>query len=236
MRVKQGFTLIELLVVIAILSLLASLLLPSLRTALERGRAALCLSNMRNIHLGQKLYTQDHDGRLPPAETDYLEDVFPPTGASRRWPALIAAYIGEDGLEDRRNGPFRKTGIFACPSFSGEVVYAPSPPASWNENFVHYGMHSFCVGGRPGYGIEIFHETEINQPSRLIAFTDTRFTDFASNCGSYETHPWYYFDLRHSDMAHCLFADGHVVAQGRDDIYRSPASSWGSEAPWGNRY
>jgi prepilin-type N-terminal cleavage/methylation domain-containing protein len=53
MKRRRGFTLIELLVVIAIISLLLTMLLPSIGGVRELGRQAACLSNMRN--LGQAL-------------------------------------------------------------------------------------------------------------------------------------------------------------------------------------
>jgi prepilin-type N-terminal cleavage/methylation domain-containing protein len=59
-----AFTLIELLVAIAIISLLAALLLPALSTAKEKGRRAACLSNLRQIALGARLYMDENDGGL----------------------------------------------------------------------------------------------------------------------------------------------------------------------------
>ncbi|MBN1555942.1 MAG: prepilin-type N-terminal cleavage/methylation domain-containing protein [Phycisphaerae bacterium] len=61
----RGFTLIELLVVIAIISLLVSILLPSLTQAKELARRTACAANLRNIALGSTLYAEEQAGRLP---------------------------------------------------------------------------------------------------------------------------------------------------------------------------
>lgn len=62
---RKAFTLIELLVVIAILSLLVSILLPSLRKAKDLARRAVCGANLRTLNQVLYLYGMDNDGRLP---------------------------------------------------------------------------------------------------------------------------------------------------------------------------
>jgi prepilin-type N-terminal cleavage/methylation domain-containing protein/prepilin-type processing-associated H-X9-DG protein len=57
---KKAFTLIELLVVIAIIAILASLLLPVLKSAKDKGIAARCMSNLRQLQLGWHMYAGDN--------------------------------------------------------------------------------------------------------------------------------------------------------------------------------
>ena len=61
---QAGFTLIELLVVIAIISLLVSILLPSLQQAKELAGAALCAGNLHHVGIAAGMYITDYDGHI----------------------------------------------------------------------------------------------------------------------------------------------------------------------------
>jgi len=79
----RGFTLIELLVVIAIISILASMLLPSLAGAKRRARVTECINNLRQMGIGIELYNQDFGGHFPPASVPELDAQRQPTGPLR---------------------------------------------------------------------------------------------------------------------------------------------------------
>jgi prepilin-type N-terminal cleavage/methylation domain-containing protein/prepilin-type processing-associated H-X9-DG protein len=57
---RGAFTLIELLVVVAIIAILAGLLLPSLQGAKSQSMGIKCMSNMRQMCLGWRMYAQDN--------------------------------------------------------------------------------------------------------------------------------------------------------------------------------
>jgi prepilin-type N-terminal cleavage/methylation domain-containing protein len=57
----NGFTLIELLVVIAIIAILAAILFPVFAQAREKARSITCVSNIKQVMLGELMYVQDYD-------------------------------------------------------------------------------------------------------------------------------------------------------------------------------
>ena len=66
---QHGFTLIELLVVIAIIAILASILFPVFAKAREKARQSSCLSNVKQLAMGVRMYSDDYDGTMPWVQT-----------------------------------------------------------------------------------------------------------------------------------------------------------------------
>jgi len=84
---RRGFTLIELLVVIAIIAILAALLLPALSAAKAKARRVGCLSNLRQIGIGLRMYADDDpEGYLPGNSHTTL---------SNSWIYSLAPYVGK---------------------------------------------------------------------------------------------------------------------------------------------
>ena len=71
---KKGFTLIELLVVISVIALLLSVLMPALNKTKEQAKSVICISNLKQMHLGVVLYARDNNDK--PFDYDYSRGLY----------------------------------------------------------------------------------------------------------------------------------------------------------------
>jgi prepilin-type N-terminal cleavage/methylation domain-containing protein len=69
---RPGFTFIELLCVITVIAILAAILFPVFAQAREKARSMSCASNLHQIAMALHLYAQDHNGRFPVEDNQFM--------------------------------------------------------------------------------------------------------------------------------------------------------------------
>ncbi|HSY19230.1 MAG TPA: type II secretion system protein [Candidatus Acidoferrales bacterium] len=226
--VASGFTLIELLVVIAIIAILAGMLLPALAKAKQKAQGIQCISNLKQLSLGWKMYAGDNQDMLVPNgdETHQPATLADPSNA--QWcpgrqdlaaqlsPAGAPTNIGGDWIKYGLLYPYLKTlGVYKCPadqgSFSSFATQYPHVRSmslnTWLGSIAPYANNTTCVSYKK--------ESQIARPgpADLWVFIDEN--PRSINDGSFICEP----DIQqwidcpatyHNNAGGITFADGHA--------------------------
>jgi prepilin-type N-terminal cleavage/methylation domain-containing protein/prepilin-type processing-associated H-X9-DG protein len=211
MRRTRGFTLIELLIVIAIIAILAALLMPVLEQAKQRAWTVQCISNLRQIGMGMKIFADENGELYPESGADIYWNTNDPTTGKPSWMQQIVPYT-------------MNTNIYNCP---GNVQLPPVLRGPFN--YFNGCRAAFIQSGGNDAAV---NATEIRFPSVYVLSGDTcgvpnqsvgegpDFTfdpldadkdDYSQNCVGGPTNgtPYELWQV-HSGGQNVLFGDGHA--------------------------
>lgn len=220
---NNAFTLIELLVVIAIISLLVSILLPSLQKAKGLARQVVCLNDLHQINLAFSLYHADYDGWYP-----CYRLLVPPYDPAFLWFRCM-----------EREGYFPDTNIFWCPASQEDTDKALKYDWALLDHGYSLGL-SFDYDDLPVEEAKPAQVAEIGDPAGTIVVLDVRRqltvpTDPMTACGKYVCYPWYWYPssgepgiavARHDERCGVAWVDGHVDTVAQPDLDDESSLYW----------
>lgn len=196
---KYGFTILELLVVLSVIMILASLLLPALRTAKEKSSEIHCLGNIKQIFVAAASYCVDSQ--------------ISQMGSAYWHPGYWCGRLDADGYVPKRatdtyGNPLK--GIFVC---NKETRTSTNPLWVYGWRGTHYGLNWFlgrADGVTTNDGIRWGPKERISQPSKTMYFADTtwKFDAYCFYDPDYRDTaiPTYF---RHNNKMNFVFIDGH---------------------------
>jgi prepilin-type N-terminal cleavage/methylation domain-containing protein/prepilin-type processing-associated H-X9-DG protein len=225
---RRGFTLIELLVVIAIIAILAAILFPVFAKAREKARQTSCLSNIKQITLGELQYLQDYDETFAFCEGD--------TASAVQWPMDPPGY----------NMSFILWHVYIYPYVKNSQVFrCPSVAEAWNGYSRNYQLGYWQTTVRTGPIYQGVSLASVTQPAETGFYEDKRSTvpyygyhsycceaidgwDYFYNGQNYSDAPWH--DPVHNEGRNISFVDGHAKwfrnSQAMDVAYGGKAVRW----------
>jgi prepilin-type processing-associated H-X9-DG protein len=221
-------------VVIAIIAILAAMLLPALSKAKQKAQGIQCLSNLRQLTIGWKMYPADNQDRLMPNgdENDQpsglTDPAAQPGGSLAQWcpgrqdfanqlsPAGAAVNVGYQWIQLGLLFPYVKsTAVYKCPADQSSI-------SSAGTSYPHVrsmSMNTWLAPIKPYAGIttvvSYFKETTLVKPGPSSLWVLTDENPVSINDGSFICDPqipeWIDCPAScHNSAGGISFADGHA--------------------------
>jgi prepilin-type N-terminal cleavage/methylation domain-containing protein/prepilin-type processing-associated H-X9-DG protein len=168
----DAFTLIELLVVISVISILMSILLPSLNKAKESGKSAVCLANIHNLTIAWIAYAADNEDWICSSDTEWV-GVQPWDGENPKLRSLNSWVSDGPGMpyNDFCNTEtaFRRGVLWPYL----EILDIYRCPSEKKDSGRSYAI-SHAMGSAHNYNLEqnFYSVSEIPMPSQKMVFID----------------------------------------------------------------
>jgi prepilin-type N-terminal cleavage/methylation domain-containing protein/prepilin-type processing-associated H-X9-DG protein len=236
---KKAFTLIELLVVIAIITLLLSIIMPSLRQAKDYAKQIVCLNNCKTFGLANVMYANEYEGYLVP----YADKTRVINGRAVTWCSneVFLDYIAlsnHDTIGDLKTGEYELPDKYHCPSAKVRDRDDPFWKDKWvirttyGINIYDLAMVNACLATSPLFA---WRSTSIKQPAEKIFFADSSdilVTELRANYKQYwdvygdeYRNPLNFSDAiqitsyRHNEKVNFTFADGHADTVKKENAF-----------------
>lgn len=227
-----GFTLVEMLVVISIIAILASLLAPSLQSAMQSAKSIACINSQKQISTALMSYSGDYAGWSPGSLVYNLG-----VGGALAWSTMLTDV--KRWNPDAYAGVYvDNTEIFFCPS--GKLPAYPFGVTPNNTTWVTYGIVQ-NGGGTSTWQGELWSKwtsviscgsgkydrwmrlSSCPKPSKMALLADTIRNNVAtpSQYFWWEPHGAYQqtrVQTRHLNSCNFAFVDGHAESLNENNL------------------